>query len=130
MQQYDTQKQRTAWRLGQWLGHRYRALLRQEARFAGWLAAQGVPLKVARWLPLTVKLAAGLVLLYVAFWLALLFLGIVVLANASVSHTHGDEDDDWPLGGQADHRKRPGYDPNLYNDAPDSRYYDPRYDDD
>ncbi|WP_323636741.1 DUF3742 family protein [Pectobacterium polaris] len=129
MQQHDTQTPRTAWKLGQWLGHRYRALLRQEARFAGWLVGQGVPVKVARWLPLTVKIAAGLVLLYVAFWLALLLLGVAVLANASAS-AYSDEDEDWHIGEQADHKKNPGYDPNLYNDAPDSRYYDPRYDDD
>ncbi|UKE52478.1 DUF3742 family protein [Xanthomonas translucens] len=112
MQQHDTQKNGTAWRLGQWLGHGYRALLRQEARFVGWLAGYGVPGKVARILPWTFRIAAVLALLYLAFWLGLLFLGVAVLAHVSGT-VHADQDDEWPIGEQADHKKNPGYDPNM-----------------
>lgn len=129
MQQHDPQKQRTAWKLGQWLGNGYRAFLRQEARFMAWLAGHGVPVKVARILPWAFRIVVVLVLLYLAFWLALVFLGIAVLAHAG-GGTGVDQDDDWPIGEQADHKKNPGYDPNMYNDAPDHRFYDPRYDDD
>lgn len=69
MQQHDTQKQRTAWKLGQWLGSWYRAFLRQEARFVAWLAGHGMPVKVARILLWAFRIVAVLVLLYLAFWL-------------------------------------------------------------
>ncbi|GKW31828.1 hypothetical protein PEC730217_06080 [Pectobacterium carotovorum subsp. carotovorum] len=127
MQQHDTQTPRTAWKLGQWLGHRYRALLRQEARFAGWLVGQGVPVKVARWLPLTVKIAAGLVLLYVTFWLAVILIGLVIWAHLSNSAIAQQE---WEVPDPDEHMKNPGYHPINYDDPPDSSYYDPRYDDD
>ena len=129
MPQHDTQKQRTAWKLGQWLGSWYRAFLRQEARFVAWLAGHGMPVKVARILLWAFRIVAVLVLLYLAFWLALVFLGVAVLAHAG-GGTGADHDQDWVIPDPDEHMKNPGYDPNLYNDPPDPSYYDPRYDKD
>lgn len=122
-------KPSAALKFGHWAGNRYRAFLRQEARFVLWLTGLGLPAAIARIAPWALRIVAALALLYVAFWLGLVLLGLVVLAHAS-SSTHDDEEDDWPIGEQADHKKNPGYDPNMYNDAPDHRFYDSRYDDD
>jgi len=120
-------KPSAAWELGRWCGDRYRAFLRQEAHFVGWLAGRGVPVKLARVLPWIFRIVAVLALLYLAFWMALVLLGVAVLAHVS-NNTGTEQDDDWPIGEQADHKKNPGYDPNMYNDAPDHRFYDSRYD--
>lgn len=121
-------KPSAALKFGHWAGSRYRAFLRQEARFVRWLTGLGVPASIARIAPWTLRIIAAMSLLYVAFWLALLLLGIAVLARTS-AYRHDDQEDDWPIGEQADHKKNPGYDPNMYNDAPDHRFYDSRYDD-
>ncbi len=63
MPQHDTQRPRTAWKLGQWLGSGYRAFLRQEARFVAWLTGHGVPRTLARILPWAFRIVAVLVLL-------------------------------------------------------------------
>ena len=123
MQQHDTQKQRTAWKLGQWLGSWYRAFLRQEARFVAWLAGHGMPVKVARILLWAFRIVAVLVLLYLAFWLALVFLGVAVLAHAG-GGTGADHDQDWVIPDPDEHMKNPGYDPNLYNDTSHEMYKD------
>lgn len=127
MQQHRTPKQRIAWEVGQWLGHGYRAFLRQEARFVTWMARHSVPIKVARTLPWTFRIVVVLVLLYLAFWLALVLLGAAVLVRAA-GNAGTDHDQDWVIPDPDEHMKNPGYDPNLYNDPPDPGYYDPRYD--
>lgn len=124
---HHTQQHRTAWKLGQWLGNGYRAYLRQEARFVGWMVRHGVPEKVARISPWAFRVVATLALLYLAFWLALVFLGVAVLAHAS-SNTDADHNQDWVIPDPDEHMKNPGYDPNLYNDPPDPSYWDSRYD--
>ncbi|HCI3965782.1 DUF3742 family protein [Pseudomonas aeruginosa] len=121
-------KPSAAWELGRWCADRYRAFLRQEARFVGWLAGRGVPVKLARVLPWIFRIVAVLALLYLAFWMALVFLGVAVLAH--VSSTDADHDQDWVIPDPDEHMKNPGYDPNLYNDPPDPSYYDARYDKD
>jgi hypothetical protein len=59
--------------------------------------------------------------------LLLLFAVAVTWTTRNRSH---DEPEEWAIGEQAKHKNNPGYDPILYNDAPDPRYYDPRYDND
>lgn len=115
-------------RFGRWLGRGWRGYVRREQAMVGWLTGRCVPVKLARMLPWIFRIVIGALLLYLTFWLTLVLLGVAVLAHTS-SDTDTEQDDDWPIGEQADHKKNPGYHPTLYNDAPDSRYYDSRYDD-
>ncbi|WP_445676571.1 DUF3742 family protein [Pseudomonas aeruginosa] len=124
-------KPSAAWELGRWCGDRYRAFLRQEARFVGWLAGRGMPVKLARVLPWIFRIVAVLALLYLAFWMALVLLGVAVLAHASsASDTTNEHNQDWVTPDPDEHMKNPGYHPSLYDDPPDPSYYDPRYDKD
>ncbi len=67
---------------GSWLGHRWRGYARAERRVSGWLVSKGVPAGVATVLLWSVKLAVLAVLLYVAFWLALLLVGLLLVARS------------------------------------------------
>lgn len=58
--------------LGRTLGRSWRGCARLDRRAQGWLRAQGLAPGAARAVSLVVKLAALAVLLYSAFWLALL----------------------------------------------------------
>lgn len=116
-------------RLGQVLGQMWQAYMRQEWKVSGWLVAQGLPVGVAKVVLLVIKLVVLGALLYVAFWLALLLV-FAVAAAWMIRDSDHDESEEWAVGEQAEHKNNPGYHPVLYNDAPDSRYADPRYDDD
>ncbi|ABM41605.1 MULTISPECIES: DUF3742 family protein [Pseudomonadota] len=70
----------TAERLGRAFGRGWRAYARGERRVSNWLASKGMPLAAAAVLVWMVKLAALGVLLYTAFWLALLLLFVMVVA--------------------------------------------------
>ncbi|WBG63364.1 DUF3742 family protein [Pseudomonas citronellolis] len=63
----------TAERFGCWLAKQYRRLAHQELRLTHWAIRRGVPSPIARALPWLAKLIVLGLLLYVAFWLALLF---------------------------------------------------------
>ncbi|MCH1909061.1 DUF3742 family protein [Stenotrophomonas sp. Y6] len=67
-------------RLGRAFGRGWRAYARGERRVSNWLASKGMPLATAAVLVWMVKLAALGVLLYTAFWLALLLLFVMVVA--------------------------------------------------
>lgn len=69
-----------------------------------------------------VKLAVLGLLLYVAFWFAVVVLGVMVAGWAAAASTH--EDDEWPFTDLTELRKTPGYDPNLYNDTSHELYTD------
>lgn len=110
-------------RLGRWLGGMWRGYVLRERRVAGWLVARGVPAGGATVLLWIVKLAVLGVLLYAAFWLALL----VVFAAAAAwvaGQGHAPEEDEWPFMDGEEIRKSPGYDPNLYNDASHEMFED------
>jgi hypothetical protein len=79
-------------RAGRWLGRAWRSFARQDARAIRWLANQGLPAGVARVLLWIVKLAVFGVLLFAAFWLALLLLFAV--GAAWVAHNADLRDDD------------------------------------
>ena len=78
-------------RAGRWLGHAWRGLARQEARAIQWLAGKGLPAGVARLLLWIVKLVVFGVLLYAAFWLALL-LAFALIAAWLVRNADLDEE--------------------------------------
>lgn len=114
-------------RFGRWAGGMWRGGVRREHRLADWLTAHGLPIGATTALLWVVKLAALGVLLYFAFWLALLLM-IVVVAGWTAQHgaAHQEEEDDL-LGRQAeerDHREGLFYHPASYNDDPDPRFED------
>lgn len=71
---------RTAERAGRWLGRAWRGFVRKEARAVQWLADKGLPAGAVRLLFWLVKLTMVVVLLYSAFWLALLLVFALLAA--------------------------------------------------
>lgn len=116
-------------RFGRRIGRMWRGFARREHQVAHWLVECGLSAGAATALLWGVKLAVLVVLLYVAFWLTLLF-GFAIAAAWMIRDPDQDEPEELAVGEQAEHKSNPGYHPALYNDAPDSRYADPRYDDD
>ena len=78
-------------RLGRMLGRAWRSCVRLDRRAHGWLLAQGWAPGAAKAARLIVKLAALGVLLYTAFWLALLVAFAVI---AAWSARNSDEDNE------------------------------------
>jgi len=112
----------TAERFGRWLGRGWRGYVRGERRVSGWLVAKGVPVAVAAVLVWVVKLVVLGVLLYVAFWVALL-LGFIIAAAWALERQHSAEEQfEWQYPTIEELREMPGYDPNLYNDSVHEAY--------
>ncbi|MGE0371825.1 MAG: DUF3742 family protein [Gammaproteobacteria bacterium] len=91
----------TAERTGRWLGRAWRGLARQEVRAVQWLAGKGLPAGVTRLLLGIVKLSILVLLLYSAFWLALLLLlGVAVtwVARNSGSDWERENNAEWREG--------------------------------
>ncbi len=83
----------TAERLGRSVGRGWRAYARGERRLSSWLASKGVPVVGASLALWVVKLAVLGLLLYFAFWLAvLLLLGVAAAWMVVNSPT---KDDRW-----------------------------------
>jgi len=90
------------------------------------LVAKGVPVAVAAALVWVVKLAVLGALLYVAFWMALLWM-FAVAAAWTVAHSNSQEEEEDFMNRKAeerDHRESLGYDPINYYDDPDPRFED------
>ncbi len=97
MQQVTTMNTKTrhnsnAERFGHWLGGMWRGYARRERRVSAWLVAQGVPAGGAVALLWLVKLSVLALLLYAVFWLALLFVLIVVAAWLASNSAHDEEE--------------------------------------
>lgn len=110
--------------VGRWLGQIWRNIARQEACAARWMIDHGTSPLVARTVLWGVKLVALCILLYVAFWPALLvalIAGVARIANAGASP---DAAVKWKIGEHVDHRQSVFYDPINYNDPPDPRFDD------
>jgi len=80
----------TAERFGRWLGRGWRGYLRGERRVLESLIAKSMPAWIANALVWAVKLAVLGVLLYVAFWMALLILFMVGAGWAASNSNHND----------------------------------------
>ena len=76
-----TTRTSTAERLGRSFGRGGRAYVRGERRVSSWLASKGMPVAGAAALLWVVKLAVLGALLYTAFWLALLLVGLLFVAR-------------------------------------------------
>jgi len=112
-------------RLGRTLGRAWRGCARLDRRAQGWLRGQGLAPDLVQAASLVVKLAALGVLLYSAFWLALLIVRLVVVSWMA-KQDHDEEDSDF-LGRKAeegDHRQGLFYHPASYDDDPDPRFKD------
>ena len=90
----------TAERLGRALGRGWRAYVRGERRALNWLDSKGVSLAGATALLWVVKLVVFGMLLYSAFWLALLLVFTVMVARAAGNLPHEDDDEkaEWRMG--------------------------------
>lgn len=80
-----------AQRLGRGLGFVYKKYSHKEASFASWLRGRGMPSTAVNWVVRALKLMVVGVLLYVAFWGALFFVGCLGLW-AFLRSTDSDED--------------------------------------
>ncbi|HCI4032399.1 MULTISPECIES: DUF3742 family protein [Pseudomonas] len=85
-------------RFGRWLGRGWRAYVRRERRVSGWLVGQGVPTPAVAVLIWGVKLAALAVLLYTAFWLALLLVFGVAAAWVARNTDWDEPQPEWRSG--------------------------------
>lgn len=112
-------------RLGRTLGRAWRSCVRLDRRAHGWLLAQGWAPGAAKAALLIVKLAALGVLLYTAFWLALL-LALVAFAAWTARNSEREDSEEWAIGDQAEHKRSVFYDPINYDDDPDPRFDDER----
>jgi len=113
----------TAERFGRWLGRGWRGYVRGERRVSAVLVAKGVPVAVAGVLVWAVKLAVFGMLLYLAFWVALLILFMVGVTWTAAANTQ-EEEKWWPFTDLTELRKKSGYDPNMYNDASHELFID------
>ncbi len=114
-------------RVGHRLGRGWRAGARIERRVSAWLVGQGVPKGLAAVLLWAVKLACLGVLLYAAFWVALLLVVTLVVGRSVSTTAIGDDERADFLGRDAelrDHRDGLFYHPASYNDDPDPRFED------
>lgn len=112
-------------RFGRILGRAWRGCAHLDRRAQGWLRARGWAPGAAKATLLVVKLVALGLLLYAAFWLALLVAFAVVAAWAARGAAN-DEYEEWEIGDQADHKRSVFYDPINYNDDPDPRFDEER----
>ena len=115
--------ERWAHRAGCKVGRVWRGAVHQEQRAVLWFVRRGWPAGLAKVMLWAFKLIVLGVLLYVAFWLALVLVFGFLVAWVLCSQD-GDEPEELAIGEQADHKNNLGYDPILYNDVPDPKYGD------
>lgn len=112
-------------RSGRTLGRLWRGWARLDRRVAHWLVSKGCSLAVAKRMTLLIKLAILGVLLYAAFWLAVL-ISIMALVAWTARSSGPDESQEWALGNPTDHKQSVFYDPINYDDDPDPRFDEKR----
>ena len=119
-----TQAQTQGWffRLGRAARRGLRSYSRGEQQMAGWLVANGLPFRLASAAIWAVRLAVAAVLLYAAFWVAVL----VAVAIGVLWYAEQDNSDDFgDLGVHTaweEIRNNPGYDPLPYEDIEHPNY--------
>lgn len=110
-------------RLGRWTGRVWRGYKRRETRVLQWMQAKGVPVTLAKVLLWTVKLLLIGCLLYVLFWGTLILIFGLLAARIALNTTW-EEEEEWAIGEQRDHKDSMFYDPVAYNDTTDPRFED------
>ncbi|AYN19664.1 DUF3742 family protein [Alcaligenes sp. RM2] len=76
-----TTRTSTAERLGRTLGRGWRAYVRGERRASNWLVSKGVPQAGASVFVWAIKLVVLGLLFYVAFWMTLLLVGLLLVSR-------------------------------------------------
>ena len=114
----------TAERLGRSFGRGWRAYARGERRVPRWLVSKGMPVAGATALLWIVKLAALRLLLDVAFWCAVVLLGVAAAGWAMDQQHPAEYDYELQYPTIEELRAAPGYDPNLHNDTSHEMYQD------
>ena len=112
--------------VGKRLGRAWRWFVRQEVRLAHWMMSNGISQRVAIAILWTVKLAVLVVVLYAAFWMAMV-LAIVLIAAVGARGAGEGEQPEWLEKDPDDHREDLFYDPLSHNHDPDPRFDDPRH---
>ena len=120
-----TEQSTFAERAGRALGQLWRGCVRLDRKANGWLVAQGLAPGAANTVLWVVKVAAFALLLYGAFWIALL-LAFAMGAAWMVQNSTEGEQEEWAIGEREDHKSSVFYDPINYNDDPDPRFHDER----
>ncbi|MGF6513033.1 hypothetical protein ABH912_000499 [Pseudomonas sp. BT76 TE3572] len=84
-------------RFGKWMGRRWRGILLFEKNSLLWLQRVGVPINVAKIYGWILKAVVLSVLLYLAFWIALIALAIVFVVRAAFNCDFRSdyEESDW-----------------------------------
>ena len=111
-------------RLGRMLGRAWRRCAHLDRRAQGWLLARGWAPGAAKATLLAAKLVAFSLLLYAAFWLALLLLIVVAVGWAMDQHHPAEDGFELQYPTIEELRNSPGYDPNLHNDTSHEMYQD------
>lgn len=114
--------------IGRWLGQTWQRLIRQDTRVARWMINRSTSPLVANLLLWIMRLAVFAVFLYVAFWLAIVIVIAVIATALFQSGGRHRQHQKWFAEG-ADHRDELFYHPLTYNDDPDPRFHDPRFQD-
>lgn len=112
-----TRVQSAGWgfRLGRAARRALRGYRRGEQRAVGWLVANGLPGELSWAAVWCVRLSIVAVLLYTAFWVAVL-IAIAIGAVFYIEGTFARQDDDWGFPTWEELREMPGYDPVPYED--------------
>ena len=85
-------------RAGTLLGKAWRRVVHREKRLTAWLIGRGVPVPAATALLWAAKLIALFILLYAAFWLALLLVFAITIAWASRNTDWEEPEPEWRVG--------------------------------
>ncbi|MBO7795479.1 DUF3742 family protein [Burkholderia pseudomallei] len=87
-----------AHRFGEWAGHTWRWLARQDRRALAWLSSLGLSASTAKAASWAVKLLVLGVLLYVAFWLMLVVMLVFAAAWLAGHSDHDSAQGEWRNG--------------------------------
>lgn len=108
-------------RVGRTLGRLWQSCVRLDRRATNWLVTQGWAPCVAKVVLLITKLIVLGALVYATLWLALL-ITLAVVAAWTLRHSSYDEQVEWAIGDQSNHKRSVSYDPINYDDDPDPRF--------
>ena len=108
-------------RAGRALGRAWRGFLRLERKSCDWLVAQGMNAGLAKGMLWAIRLALLALVLYGAFWVALV-VGFVVVAALASERSLPDKDFELQFPTLEELRQEPGYDPNFYDDISHEMY--------
>ncbi len=118
-----TNRTSTAERIGRSIGRGWRTYARGEQQLSTWLISKRGSAFGVTSLLWAIKLTLLGLLFYLAFWFAVVLLGVVVATWVAAANIP-DEEEEWLFTDLTELRKTPGYDPNMYNDTSHELYTD------